>query len=196
MYRATYPPIRVITAAQQAWNPRITSRRSSGSSVAARTVEPTRSQKRTVSWRLSGSDCGRAGPVAGAPAAGVAPDSAAIALRIRFRWAERNAQFLQIGLGHIGQDFEIDGILGKGTRVLGEPDPIKPGFYLVIVAHCRVRPPKVLLHFPFKFTPHIALRARRERPCRRAAEQREELTSSYVEHGLLPGTRCASLQQA
>ena len=52
--------------------------------------------------------------------------------------AERNAQFLQIGLGHIWQDFEIDGILGKGGRVLGEPDPIKPGFYLVIVAHCRV----------------------------------------------------------
>jgi hypothetical protein len=38
--------------------------------------------------------------------------------------AERNAQFLQIGLGHIGQDLEIDGILGKGSRVLGEPDPI------------------------------------------------------------------------
>src|SRR5262249_34586823 len=74
--------------------------------------------------------------------------------------AEGNAQFLQIGLGHIWQDFEIDGILGKGGRVLGEPNPIKPGFYLVIVTHCRVCPPKVLLHFPFKFTPHIALRAR------------------------------------
>ena len=78
--------------------------------------------------------------------------------------AERNAQFLQIGLGHIWQDFEIDGILGKGGRVLGKPNPIKPGFYLVIVAHCRVCPPKVLLHFPFKFTPHIALRPCRERP--------------------------------
>ena len=40
--------------------------------------------------------------------------------------AERNAQFLQIGLGHIGQDIEIDGILGKDGRVLREPDPIKP----------------------------------------------------------------------
>src|SRR5262249_15254213 len=40
------------------------------------------------------------------------------------------------------------------------------------------------------------LRARRERPrCCRAAEQRQELASSEVEHGLLPGTRCASLQQ-
>src|SRR6266436_5833583 len=94
--------------------------------------------------------------------------------------AERNAQFLQIGLGHIGQDFEIDGILGKGSRVLGEPDPIKPGFYLVIVAHCRVRPPKVLLRFPFKFTPHIALRACRERPRRHcAAEQRDELAAFH-----------------
>ena len=29
-----------------------------------------------------------------------------------------------------------------------------------------------------------------------AAEQRDELAPSYVEHGLLPGTRCASLPQA
>src|SRR5262245_7935137 len=41
------------------------------------------------------------------------------------------------------------------------------------------------------------LRACRERPrgCR-AAEQRDELASSSIEHGLLPGTRCASLPQA
>ena len=58
--------------------------------------------------------------------------------------AERNAQFLQIGLGHIGQYLEIDGILGKGSRVLGEPDPIKPASYMVIDAHCRVLfPPNV-----------------------------------------------------
>ena len=38
---------------------------------------------------------------------------------------------------------------------------------------------------------------RRERPRgSRAAEQRDELASSYVEHGLLPRTRCASLPQA
>src|SRR5262249_23769544 len=86
MNRATYPPIRVITAAQQTSNARITSRRSSGSSLAAKAVEPTRSQNRTVSWRLSGSVCGEAGAVGGAAAAGVAPDSATIALRIRFRW--------------------------------------------------------------------------------------------------------------
>jgi hypothetical protein len=40
------------------------------------------------------------------------------------------------------------------------------------------------------------VRARRERPRGRAAEQRDELASSEVEHGLLPGTRCASLPQA
>ena len=39
------------------------------------------------------------------------------------------------------------------------------------------------------------LRARRERPSRRAAEQRDELASPEVEHGLLPGTRYASLAQ-
>src|SRR5262245_39619004 len=33
----------------------------------------------------------------------------------------------------------------------------------------------------------------RERPRRRAAEQRDELAAPEVEHGLLPGTRCASL---
>src|SRR5262249_45538595 len=38
------------------------------------------------------------------------------------------------------------------------------------------------------------LRARRERPRRRrAAEQDDELAPSHVEHGLLPGTRYASL---
>src|SRR5262249_46111073 len=41
------------------------------------------------------------------------------------------------------------------------------------------------------------LRARRERPRHRcAAEQREELASAWVEHGLLPGTRSDSLPQA
>src|SRR5262245_8813802 len=40
------------------------------------------------------------------------------------------------------------------------------------------------------------LRARRERPRGHAAEQRDELASLYVEHGLLPGTRRASLPQA
>src|SRR5262249_33693668 len=52
--------------------------------------------------------------------------------------AERDAQPLQIGLGHVGQDFKIDGILGKDGRVLGEPDPIKPSRYLVVDAHCRI----------------------------------------------------------
>ena len=66
--------------------------------------------------------------------------------------AERNAQFLQIGLGHVWQDFEINGILGKGGRVLGKPDPIKPAFYLVIDAHCRVLSPPNIVAFPFKFT--------------------------------------------
>src|SRR6478752_1479375 len=48
-------------------------------------------------------------------------------------------------------------------------------------------------------TPHPMrlLRARRERPRHsRAAQKRDELASSYVEHRLLPGTRCASLAQA
>jgi hypothetical protein len=45
--------------------------------------------------------------------------------------------------------------------------------------------------------PLALLRAGGERPCGSpAAEQRDELASLYVEHGLLPGTRCASLQQA
>jgi hypothetical protein len=124
MYRATYPPIRVITAAQQAWNPRITSRRSSGSSVAARTVEPTRSQKRTVSWRLSGSDCGRAGPVAGAPAAGVAPDSAAIALRIRFRWPSATPNFSRSASVTSGKTSRSMAFSAKAVAYWASPIPL------------------------------------------------------------------------
>jgi len=40
------------------------------------------------------------------------------------------------------------------------------------------------------------LRARRKRPRGRAAEQREEVASSWVEHGLTLETRRASLPQA
>jgi len=40
------------------------------------------------------------------------------------------------------------------------------------------------------------LRVRHERPRRRPTEQRYELAASWIEHGLLPGTRCASLPQA
>jgi hypothetical protein len=35
----------------------------------------------------------------------------------------------------------------------------KPAFYLVFDAHCRVLSPPNIVAFPFKFTPHIALRA-------------------------------------
>src|SRR6516164_8251254 len=53
---------------------------------------------------------------------------------------ERDAQFLQIGLGHVGQDVEIDGVLGKDDRVLPEPDLIEPSRYPVIGTHCRASP--------------------------------------------------------
>ena len=54
--------------------------------------------------------------------------------------AERNAQLLQIGLGQIGQDFEIDGVLGKDGRILPEPDLIEPSRYPVIGTHYRASP--------------------------------------------------------
>jgi hypothetical protein len=54
--------------------------------------------------------------------------------------AERNAQLLQIGLGQIGQDFEIDGVLGKDARILPEPDLIEPSRYPVIGTHYRASP--------------------------------------------------------
>jgi hypothetical protein len=47
-----------------------------------------------------------------------------------FSMAERDAQSLQIALGHIGQGIDIDGILGKDGRVFPEPDLIEPAFYL------------------------------------------------------------------
>ena len=43
--------------------------------------------------------------------------------------------------------------------------------------------------------PLAMLRARRQRPGSRATEQRDELASPDVEHGLLPGTRYPSLPQ-
>jgi hypothetical protein len=63
--------------------------------------------------------------------------------------AERNAQFLQISFGHIGQDLEIDSILDKDGCVLGEADPIKPSQYLVVGA--QVAYPsrdKIIVLFP------------------------------------------------
>src|SRR5262249_10531642 len=54
--------------------------------------------------------------------------------------AERDAQSLEIGLGHIGQDLEIDGILGKDGRVLSEPDLVEPSCYPVIDTHYRLSP--------------------------------------------------------
>jgi hypothetical protein len=51
--------------------------------------------------------------------------------------AERDAQSLQIGLGRIAQDIEIDAIFGKDGCVLREPDSLKPSRYPVIDAHCR-----------------------------------------------------------
>ena len=105
--------------------------------------------------------------------------------------AERDAQFLQIGLGQIWQDFEIDGILGKSGRVLGEPNPIKPGFYLVIVAHCRVRPQRYCYIFPLsslhillcaRAAPGHAMTAPRPRDDR-TAEQRDEVVPLDVRHG-------------
>jgi hypothetical protein len=52
--------------------------------------------------------------------------------------AKCNAQFLQIGLGYIRQDIEIDGTLGKHGRVLREPEPIKPSCDLIIDAQSRM----------------------------------------------------------
>src|SRR5262245_26901385 len=53
MYLATKPSYRRTVAATHPWKALITSRRSSGSSCAASTVESTRSQNITVSWRRS-----------------------------------------------------------------------------------------------------------------------------------------------
>src|SRR5215472_10784693 len=95
----------------------------------------------------------------------------------------------------------------------GEPGPIhvarshsgfavavdEPGF-LQAVAECRYPINCIDRGRGIQETNHRyrrSLRACRERPYRGcAAEQRDELASSEVEHGLLPGTRCASLPQA
>jgi hypothetical protein len=155
MNRATCPPMRVITAAQQAWNPRITSRRSSGSSVAARAVEPTRSQKRTVSWRLSASDCGRAKAVAGAPAAGVAPDSVAIALRMRFRSPSATPNLSKSVSVRSGKTSRSTAFSAKTVAYCSSPISSSQVSIWVIDGHCRVLSP------PTKSILRIALRAPR-----------------------------------
>src|SRR5215831_1959961 len=177
MYRATYPPIRVITAAQQTWNPRITSRRSSGSSLTARVDEPTRSQKRTVSWRLSASDCGRERAAAGAAAAAVAPDSAAIALRIRFRWPSATPNLSRSASVTSGKTSRSMAFSAKAVAYWASPIPSSQVsiWSLSLTVACSPRPPRVLLHFPLSSL-HIALRPRRP-----AAEQREELPASHAE---------------
>src|SRR6516162_1081455 len=63
-------------------------------------------------------------------------------------------------------------------------------------SHRRVRPGRRTVEKPDHRHPRL-LRARRERPGGgSAAEQRDELASSEVGHGLPSGTRCASLPQA
>jgi len=70
--------------------------------------------------------------------------------------------------------------------------PAAPGQSVKSAFHLFVRAAKKPNHRHRRL-----LRARRERArSHRAPEQRDELASSQVEHGLLPGTRCASLLQA
>src|SRR5215469_4923714 len=179
MYRATYPPIRLITAAQQTWNPRITSRRSSGSSLTARADEPTRSQKRTVSWRLSASDSGRERAVAGA-AAGAAPDSAAIALRMRFRWPSATPNFSRSASVTSGRISKSMAFSAKAVAYWASPIPSSQLsiWSLTLTVACSPRP--TLLHFPLSSL-HILLCARHKRLRRRTAEQRDELAASHAE---------------
>ena len=61
--------------------------------------------------------------------------------------AERNPQFLQIGLGHIRQDIEIDGIFGEDRRVLREPEPVKPSRYPVVDTHRRMLFSRTMVHY-------------------------------------------------
>src|SRR5215471_16557743 len=170
MYRATYPPIRLITAAQQTWNPRITSRRSSGSSLTARADEPTRSQKRTVSWRLSASDCGKERAVAGA-AAGAAPDSAAIALRIRFRWPSATPNFSRSASVTSGRISKSMAFSAKAVAYWASPIPSSQLsiWSLTLTVACSPRP--TLLHFPLSSL----------RPRHRTAEQRDERAAPHAE---------------
>src|SRR5262249_719930 len=62
------------------------------------------------SCRLSASGGGRAAPMPGAPAAGLAPESAAIALRIRFRWPNATPNFSRsasVTSGRISKSMEF-----------------------------------------------------------------------------------------
>jgi hypothetical protein len=88
-------------------------------------------------------------------------------------------------------EIRVAGLGARAARAArAEPDLIKPGFYLVIDAHCRVLSPptKSIVTFPFKFTPHIALRA--PGPAT-PADQRDELATAA--HSITSSARASSV---
>jgi hypothetical protein len=101
-------------------------------------------------------------------------------------------------LGDLSKSIEV--IVGK-NRADMDVAAFQPAEFCKALPECRDAP------FPFSgglhamyhntnvLHPPRLLRAHRERPRRRAAEQRDERASPDVEHGLLPRTRGASLQQ-
>ena len=107
----------------------MTSRISSGSSRADSSVEPTRSQNSTVSWRRSASALflssrtrfGLLGAGAASP-----PRSSAIAFSNLCAVAENDPELLQISVGQLGQDFGVDRVLSKRRFVALESQLVQP----------------------------------------------------------------------
>lgn len=73
---------------------------------------------------------------------------------------ERNAQFLQIGFGHLRQDIKIDGVVRKDSRVLREPELSKPSRHLVVGIHLRA-----LLVQTRRFIPGPDIQGLQGKPC-------------------------------
>ena len=106
---------------------------SSGSSAVASAVEPTRSLNKTVTCRRSASDVGAAlGGVAGASGHRLpltltgAPCREAIALTKLSPMTEGNSELLEILLGQIGKNVEVDVVGGQNADQLLQAELREP----------------------------------------------------------------------
>src|SRR4029077_2310888 len=102
------------------------SRRSSGSMRAESAVDPTRSENMTVTWRRSAVSCvfgSERG--AGSGVAGAAPQVGDGSEHFS-SMPEQDADVLEVLIGKMRKDRDVDAVLSKSAGVLGQAEPCEP----------------------------------------------------------------------